>query len=284
MAEGLIASAVLAAVLLVIWRTVRHGRVLHCRSAYSEILVCDEGPFRSMFFLSTKGHRDLESAMDRHKPERLVLAYSRMMLLGMVFASSRQRALVLGLGGGSLPRFSEHYFPETRLDIVEIDPEIDRIARRLFFWEPRNNTRIIIQDAFDFLRSSANTYDIIYVDAFLPRGDQTDSMGIPLRMKSAEFYRELRRHITPEGAIVMNMNRSSHVEDDVTGIRAVFEGVFRFSVPGTHNEVVIACVGRPDWEELRQRASHLNERGIPEVDFAGMLLHWNGEPSAHAQQ
>ena len=48
-----------------------------------------------------------------------------------ILRPSARRALLVGLGGGTLvKRYQEHYGIST--DVVEIDPVIERIARRLY--------------------------------------------------------------------------------------------------------------------------------------------------------
>ena len=42
------------------------------------------------------------------------------------------RIAALGTAGGTVPRAYAHYFPETRVDAVDIDPELFKIGHRYF--------------------------------------------------------------------------------------------------------------------------------------------------------
>lgn len=271
MTEGLVAGLVIGVLGWFAWLIRRRGYVARHRSRYSQILVCDEGPFRLLYFLSEGGSRDLESAMDRRNPGRLVLGYCRMMMVAAVFVPRVRRCLILGLGGASLVKFMEGTFPETQVDVVEIDPDVERIAREHFAWRRRDDTRVFLEDAAEYLRRTADRYDIIFVDAFLPRSAETDSMGIPLRLKDRAFYENLREHTECDGVVVFNMNRSLHIEDDVDCVNEVFPAAYRFSIPGTHNEVMVASLVARGIDELVSRARCLNDRAIPDMDFVSLL-------------
>lgn len=283
MTDGLVSALVIGVLGLFAWLLRRRGYVVRHRSQYSQIFVRDEGPFRLLYFLSTGGDRDLESAMDRRRPNRLVLGYCRMMMVGLVFVPRVRRCLILGLGGASLVKFMEGTFPETQVDVVEIDPDVERIAREHFAWIRRDDTRVFLEDAAEYLRRTADRYDIIFVDAFLPRSAETDSMGIPLRLKDRGFYEQLRQHTERDGVVVFNMNRSLHIEDDVYCVGEVFPATYRFAIPGTHNEVMVALNAASNaasnvalnvergMHELLARARCLNDRAIPEMDFVSLL-------------
>src|SRR4029453_4261866 len=48
-----------------------------------------------------------------------------------------RRIVALGTAGGTVPRAYAHYFPDTRVDAVDIDPELFKIGRRYFALEAR---------------------------------------------------------------------------------------------------------------------------------------------------
>ena len=109
------------------------------------------------------------------------------------------RRLLAGLGGGALVRFLNHYFPQLRLDVVEIDPVVVRVAREFFGTIAGPRKRVFIADGRDHLRQTAERYDLILLDAHLPPGERTDSTGHPLNLKAEAFYRSLHQRLRPGG-------------------------------------------------------------------------------------
>lgn len=106
-----------------------------------------------------------------------------------------RRALLIGLGGGSLvARFERHYGIET--DVVEIDPVIERFARKWFAFKPSG--RVAIADGRGFLARTAERYDFIVVDAFA--GDQH-----PYHLFSREAFSLMLRRLGREGVLAVNV-------------------------------------------------------------------------------
>ena len=72
---------------------------------------------------------------------------------------------ILGNAAGTTSRAYEEFFPDTRVDGVEIDSELSEIGRRYF---DMNNPRLHLyhEDARPFLRRIDARYDVISVDAY----------------------------------------------------------------------------------------------------------------------
>jgi len=107
----------------------------------------------------------------------------------------------VGLGGGIVSRLSAHYFPETHVDSVELDPAVLEVAKKFFGFQEGPRQRVFARDArvqIKVFRSQGVVYDIIMLDAF--------SGGyIPEHLITKEFYQECRDILSPEGAIVVNL-------------------------------------------------------------------------------
>ncbi len=81
--------------------------------------------------LDTEGMRHLyfdlqavQSSMRLDDPDALVTAYARKMMAFLLFNRSPRHILMIGLGGGSLVKFCHRHLLETRLTVVEIDPDV----------------------------------------------------------------------------------------------------------------------------------------------------------------
>ena len=104
-------------------------------------------------------------------------------------AGSRpERIAVLGTAGGTVPRAYAQYFPDTRIDAVDIDPELFAIGRRYFGLEARPQLREIAEDARPFLRRTEERYDSIFVDAYR-------QPYIPFYLTTREFFALARERL-----------------------------------------------------------------------------------------
>src|ERR1044072_8605383 len=105
-------------------------RLVHSeRSLYREVLVYENGDTRCMCF--TRNCRvGRQSCIDTRHPDRLVMRYPQMMLGALFVNPAPQSVLIVGLGGGTLPRALRKVLPNVRIDVVEIDPAVVRVAKR----------------------------------------------------------------------------------------------------------------------------------------------------------
>jgi len=55
-------------------------------------------------------------------PDTLELHYTRTMMSFLLFSPQPRRALMIGLGGGSIAKFMRRFMPDTQLTVVEIRP------------------------------------------------------------------------------------------------------------------------------------------------------------------
>jgi spermidine synthase len=108
-----------------------------------------------------------------------------------------RRMAILGNAAGTTSRAYEHFFPRTRIDGVEIDPELSRIGRRFF---DMNNPRLRVhdEDARPFLRRARARYDVIVVDAYR-------QPYIPFYLTTREFFELCRDRLAPGGVLIVNI-------------------------------------------------------------------------------
>ena len=83
--------------------------------------------------------REIQSRMSLLNPDALDIEYTRMMMGFLVFNSAPKQISMIGLGGGSLPKFCYRYLPGADIEVVEIDPAV--IALRDTFSIPQDNER-----------------------------------------------------------------------------------------------------------------------------------------------
>ncbi|HEX2944657.1 MAG TPA: fused MFS/spermidine synthase [Clostridia bacterium] len=144
--------------------------------------------------------------------------------------------LVLGMGTGTFAKECKYFFPETRIDGVEIDQKIVDLSKK-YFGLTDKDARVYVNDGRTFLSTpQAGKYDIILVDAY-------HDITIPFHMSTREFFSQVKEHLKPGGVIMININmrsdKSSEVVDYLTQtLRSNMNKVYKFDVPNTTNVFV----------------------------------------------
>jgi spermidine synthase len=250
------------------------GTLVHeVRSDYSHIRVVDFGSQRALYFIGEADVDVVETLIDLRQPHLLQHAYSRAVMAGLLYRSEASSALLIGLGGGAIVRFLNHHFPGLRLDVVEIDPVVVRVARDYFGTSETPQTRIHVADGRDFLERSGARYDLILVDAHLHPDVQTDSTGHSLSLKSAPFYRSVRERMNPGGIVMFNMISGRDSAAYLDGIRIAFAAIDVYRPAGTGNIIVFASAhgALAGENELRARAQAFDRRGGYGFSFERLL-------------
>jgi spermidine synthase len=231
-------------------------------SKFSRIKVRKFQNVRTLYFVRDTGEEVVESMLNLDKPHDLIVDYTRYMFLSYVFKPKQERVLIVGLGGGSMIHFMKHYDPNAKVDVVEIDPKVVEIAEKYFGVKTAGNVNIITRDAFEFFKAGTEKYDVIYIDAFLKPAKDTDTTGVPLRLKTIQFYKDMQKKLSPDGMVVFNINPHEKIDDDVKNITEAFPQMYAFHLP---NFGGLAVVGSMNKERLsaaavRDRAAELDRR------------------------
>ena len=232
----------------------RRDRGRRHQSEYSHIRIRRQGSMRTMNFVRDNGVEQIETVWNMKQPYDLVTQYSRLMFASYFFMPQQKQVLIVGLGGGAMVHFYEHYDPEVKVDAVEIDEKVVELADKYFDVRTQKNTKIITEDAFKYFKTNKTRYDVIYMDAFLKPSEQTDATGQPLRLKTIEFYKGLREQLTPEGIVVINLNIHQGTNDDLATIRGAYPQAYAFRA-STPNLIVVCT-----WDKTRVTAAALHEK------------------------
>ncbi|HET9103084.1 MAG TPA: fused MFS/spermidine synthase [Solirubrobacteraceae bacterium] len=160
-----------------------------------------------------------------------------------------RRIAILGDAAGTIARAYGHYFPQTRVDAVELDGELTRIGREYFhLGGPRLHT--YTADARPWLENSHARYDAIVLDAYR-------QPYIPFYLITREFFALARRHLTPRGMLIVNVGHlpgSDALEKVVSAtLRAAFPVVVRD--PFSPDNSLVMASARPLTAAALQRAA-----------------------------
>ncbi|MGQ9589627.1 MAG: spermidine synthase [Planctomycetota bacterium] len=229
--------------------------VFEKESLYHEILVEEEGSVRTLYFRRA-GERYPESMVDVAHPLELLMEYSQLMFASFLFVEKPERVLVIGLGGGTIPRVVRAHFPEVEIDCVELDPDVAEAAKKYFLFEESPKLRVHVLDGRRHVRRLAKEgakYDIVMLDAF--RGGY-----IPFHLTTKEFLELCRSILSEKGVLASNLQPSFR---DYDYCRRTLAAVFadQRGFRGSTNTAVVAAPRKLDLDAaaLKARAERIAE-------------------------
>ena len=169
--------------------------------------------------------------------------WDSMVALSLAGAKVPDRLVNLGSAAGTVARGLNHYFPEMKIDAVEIDPDVTEVGRELFDLGSDNITTHAA-DARPWIQAQDGTFDAILVDAYR-------QPYIPFYLTTREFFDVLRDRLAPGGTVSVNVGHppgSDDLEKVLTAtMRASFGDarVWRDAVDET-NTILLAVNGDLD--------------------------------------
>jgi len=226
------------------------------RSPFNDIFVIERENLREMWFQGD-GRFYLQTRIDLNRPDDLALIYTRLLLAPLLWNPNPSRILMIGLGGGVLPRFLNEVYPDIEMDVVEVDPGVTELARRYFRFKEGPRLRVFEDDGRAFVKQQDCKYDMVFLDAF--KGG-----SVPYHLKTVEFYREIAQSLKEEGILVTNLyGKSNELKPhDWKTLEAVFQGVSFFEDAERVATVCVAILKDQDvaLEVLRKYGSSLPEK------------------------
>ena len=110
------------------------------------------------------------------------------------------KALFLGGGGYTFPRFIEAKYSQVEIHVVEIDPEITRVVKKYLGVPENTKVHTFNEDGRWFVMNckEKGSYDFIFGDAF-------NDLSIPYHLTTKEFAMQLRGLLKPDGLLMANV-------------------------------------------------------------------------------
>ena len=117
-----------------------------------------------------------------------------------VGADDTFKGLFIGGGGYTFPSYLEARYPGAKIDVVEIDPEVTRVAEKFLGLRKGDRIRTFNQDArwFAMNRRGSGEYDFVFGDAF-------NDLSIPYHLTTVEFSALLKGLLKPDGLLFVNI-------------------------------------------------------------------------------
>ncbi len=215
---------------------------------------------KAMFF----SQQDVQSRMHILEPDALQFEYTRIMMGFLLHNPQPLNILMIGLGGGSLPKFCYRYLPHTKITVVEINPHV--IALRDAFAIPPDNHRFGVQlaDAAEYVHTTNARFDIVLADGF-------DVAGLPAALCTPEYYDACHQLLNPGGLLAANLHGFNMQFDVILSrIRSSFQGsLLTVKDPDATNRVAFAVKG--DLHALQSLAGVRRPDGFDECAWRELM-------------
>jgi spermidine synthase len=181
--------------------------------------------------------------MDIKDPHGRGLPYADYVDLAFLLNPNIKSVLVIGLGGGTIPKRFVRDYPQVKVDAVEIDPDVVKIAAKYFDVHPGPRLRVYTSDGRIFLRRSQAKYDLILLDAYY-------ADTVPFFLTTREFFEIVKAHLRPGGVFANNLlgqasgPRSKFLRSVYRTMKGTFSQVYGFRVsdsdPSAYNYEIFA--------------------------------------------
>ena len=185
--------------------------------------------------------------------------------------------LVIGNAGGTMGRAYGRFYPRVAIDGVELDPKLNWVARRYFGAADNPRLHLIAADGRPFLEKTRKRYDLIVVDAYR-------QPYVPFYLATEEFFRLVRAHLRPDGAVALNVAttpQDKRLSDAVgTTLLTAFPQAWRWRAL-RFNDMLFALrepVTRAKLEERAQAARGKLRLLLPLFASGLSDMHRTGEP------
>ena len=171
------------------------GAVYRQLTPYHLIRVYDKKDHYMLMLDSTN-----EGAMAKNGKD-LVFEYTKFWELIKCWQRPGELRRVCFIGGGAfaMPTLFSRQFPETRVDVVEIDPNLIPLARKYFQLSQSDNFHTYAEDGRRWFLQQQRHYDFIFLDAF--RGPK----NVPFHLVTKEYFAELKASLDQNGILAMNL-------------------------------------------------------------------------------
>jgi spermidine synthase len=173
--------------------------IYQTESAYQYIRVVRDGNGRAL---------ELNEGVVTHsvwRPDTVLTGnyWDLFLMLPPLLPQPPRSMLVIGNAGGTMARAYGRFYPDVSIDGVELDPKLNWVARRYFGAGDNPRLRLIAADGRTFLERTHKRYDLIVVDAYR-------QPYVPFYLATAEFFRLVRRHLSPGGVVALNVAATPH--------------------------------------------------------------------------
>jgi len=115
--------------------------------------------------------------------------------------------LIMGGGGYVLPHYIEKYFPQSHIEVVEVDPEVTKAAIKAFGLSEKSDIEIHHLDARNYIEDrirhkkqgeGISSFHLIFNDTIF-------GLAVPYHLTTYEYNGKMRQLLKPEGMYVTTL-------------------------------------------------------------------------------
>ncbi len=140
--------------------------------------------------------------------DELPFAYAKYYTLYSVMTPNLKNALFIGGGAYAMPKALHAKSPDTVIDVVDIEPSLESIAKKYFNLPDTPLIRTHIADGRRFLFEVPEKYDMIYSDVYF------SLYSLPTHFTTKEFFALAKSKLAPGGIFLANVIGSTEPTKD----------------------------------------------------------------------
>lgn len=205
------------------------------RSLYRNILVEDNDELRCLKF-NQKRKKSFQSCFYKDEPQKLVFNYTKLLFSGLLLNQAPKSVLIIGLGGGTISNTLHQLFPNIKIDNIEIDPAVVKVARQYFGFLENDQVKTYTVDGRLFVKRALiknKEYDWVILDAF-------NGEYIPEHLLTKEFLSEIKQLLSPKGILTANTFSTSQLyAHESATYKAVFGDFYNVLNPNNSNRIIL---------------------------------------------
>ncbi len=107
-----------------------------------------------------------------------------------------KNCLILGLGGGTIAKFSRKNWPDAKITGVELDPLMVKMGEK-YLGLMNANVETHIEDAYKLLARSKAQFDLVLVDIY-------EGRSVPEKFTTETFAKIIKKTLSDKGVVVFN--------------------------------------------------------------------------------
>jgi spermidine synthase len=259
--------------------------VFETTSPYHHIKVVDRGQLRTLHFDNTH-----QSQISLDDPLQGHFEYTEYFHMPWLWNDQIKSVLMVGLGGGSIQRAYQAYWPQAKTETIELDPKVVEAAKTYFQFKETDRMKVFLGDGRLHLRRTQKKYDLIILDAYTVN---RYSSYIPHALVTKEFFTLVNEHLTDKGVLAYNVigsvtdTRKSIVGSIYKTLKASFPQVYLFPAEGSFNVVMVATksklrVTKPQLKQKLDQWTATSEVTFP--NFLKRLRQFRAAPPASVKK
>ena len=109
---------------------------------------------------------EIQSEMLASDPNFLLLSYTRTMAAFTHFYQEHKRIAIIGLGGGSIPKWCYHHLPATDITVIEVSAMVISLREHSCIPADDDRFHVIRGDGADYVAVNEDSPEVLLVDGF----------------------------------------------------------------------------------------------------------------------